>query len=48
MHKDEMHTELQLRYMNGRDHMGDLGTDGRIIVKSILKELCLKIWAGFV
>ena len=31
-----------------RDHMKDLGTDGRIILECILKELGWRMWNGFI
>jgi hypothetical protein len=38
-----MHTKLQLEYLNGRDHIGNLQADGSIILKWILKRM----WTGF-
>jgi hypothetical protein len=32
--------------LNGRDHMGNLGIDGRIILK-LIRKLRLKKWTGF-
>jgi hypothetical protein len=32
--------------MKGRDHMGDNGINGRIILKCIL--MAVKAWAGFI
>jgi len=34
----EMHTIFWLENLKGRDHFEDLGTDGRIILKWILKK----------
>jgi hypothetical protein len=31
-----------------RDHLGDLGIDGRIILKLSLKKLGMKMWTEFV
>jgi len=31
----------------GRDHLGDLGVDGRVILKLILKLYVLRMWTGF-
>jgi hypothetical protein len=33
---------------NGKNHLGDLNTDGRIILKWILKEYRLRAWIGFI
>jgi hypothetical protein len=30
-----------------RDHFGDLGADGRIILKSVMKESSVRMWAVF-
>jgi hypothetical protein len=31
-----------------RDYLGDIGIDGRIILKCALKELDMRVWTGFV
>jgi len=31
-----------------RDHLGDLGVDGRIIVNWILKKWDVRLWTGFI
>jgi hypothetical protein len=32
--------------VKGRDHLGDLGVNGRIILKYMLKMSDLLVWAG--
>jgi hypothetical protein len=32
----------------GRDHVRDLGVDGRIILKWILKKCGVKVWTGLI
>jgi hypothetical protein len=34
--------------LKGRDHLGELGVDGRLTLKWILKEEGLKMWTGFI
>jgi hypothetical protein len=34
--------------MEEGDHLEDLGIDGKIILKSILKKECGRIWTGFI
>jgi hypothetical protein len=34
--------------LEGRDHLEDLGTDGKIILELIAGKLGRKIWAGFI
>jgi hypothetical protein len=31
----------------GRDHMGCVGTNGRIILRWILGKYCVRMWIGF-
>jgi hypothetical protein len=33
---------------NGMDHLGDLYVDGRILLKWILREKDMRLWAGFI
>lgn len=33
--------------LEGRDHLGDLGGDGRLILKWILNDNVVRMWAGF-
>jgi hypothetical protein len=34
--------------MHGRDHLGDLGVEGRVILKLILNKCGMVVWTGFV
>jgi len=43
-----MHTIFWLENLKGRDHLEDLGTDGKIILELIAGKLGRKIWAGFI
>jgi hypothetical protein len=42
-----MTTESLLENSNGREHMENLGTDGRISLKWILEKKDIKRWAEF-
>jgi hypothetical protein len=33
--------------LTGREHLGDLGIVGKIILKLILKKCVVRIWTGF-
>jgi len=33
--------------MKGRNHLGDLGVDGRAILERMLQEQSVKEWTGF-
>jgi hypothetical protein len=46
--KREMHTEFWLVNLKERDHLEELGTDGRIILKCILKKLDWKALTGLI
>jgi hypothetical protein len=39
-----MHEEFYSGNTQGRDHLGDLGVDGSIILKCILKKCYLGMW----
>jgi hypothetical protein len=32
--------------VNGRNHLGEVGVDGRIILKWILKKQDMRVWTG--
>jgi len=34
--------------LKGKDHFGDRGADGRIILKFILKKQHMGVWTGFI
>jgi hypothetical protein len=34
--------------LNGRDHSENLGADGRIILKLILRKECGRVWTGLI
>jgi hypothetical protein len=42
-----MHTKFYSVSVKERDHVGDPGVDGRIILKQILEKLCVTVWSGF-
>jgi hypothetical protein len=33
--------------IGGRDQLGDMDADGKVILKFVLKKLGLKLWTGF-
>jgi hypothetical protein len=43
-----MHITVQLENLKGRDHLGDQGVDGSIILKLSLKQYGLTMWIGFI
>jgi hypothetical protein len=43
-----LHTEFWWRDLRERDHLKDLGIDGRIILKWILNKLDGKAWTGLI
>jgi hypothetical protein len=44
----EIHTDLWCGNIKERAHLYDLGVDGRIKCKPILKEQCCSAWAGLI
>jgi hypothetical protein len=43
----EMHTMFQTENLKARDHLRDLGVDGRIILQRLLKRQTVKVGIGF-
>jgi hypothetical protein len=43
-----MHTEFWLESLKGRDHLKDLGSGEKIILKLILRKQSLGVWIGFI
>jgi hypothetical protein len=37
-----------LENLKGRDHLGDLGVDGKIILKRILGKQDVRMWTAFI
>jgi hypothetical protein len=44
----EMHTEVWLESLKGRDNMEGLGIDERILLEWILVKWGGKVWTGFI
>jgi len=42
-----MHTNFWSENLNGRDHLKDLGVDGKIILEWILYKYGGEVWTGF-
>jgi hypothetical protein len=42
-----MPTPFQSENLKARDHLGDVGIDGMILFKRILKEQDLRVWTGY-
>jgi hypothetical protein len=34
--------------LKGREHLGDVGINGKIILKNILKKYGVRMWTGFI
>jgi hypothetical protein len=43
-----MHTILWFENLEGKDHLEDLGVDGKTILKLILWKLGGKVWNGYI
>jgi hypothetical protein len=43
-----MHTKFWSEYLKERDHLEDIGVDGRIILKWVLEKRCVMMWTGFI
>jgi hypothetical protein len=44
----EVHTGLLLGKPKVRDHLGNLGVDGRVILEYIVKKLVARAWNGLI
>jgi len=42
-----MHTIFWLKNLMGRDHLEDIGIDGRVILEWILLKYSGRVWTGF-
>jgi hypothetical protein len=42
-----MHKKCWSENTKGRDYLGDLGLDGTIVLKWILKKKGVRVWTGF-
>jgi hypothetical protein len=43
-----MHKTFLLENLKRGDHLGDMGSDGTLMSKCILKEWGVRLWIGFV
>jgi hypothetical protein len=43
-----MYRKFGLENLKGRDHLGDLGIDGKKILKWILGKLGVEVWTRFI
>jgi hypothetical protein len=43
----EIHTEFWLENLRERDHLDDLGLDGKTVLLQILEKSFGKVWTGF-
>jgi hypothetical protein len=46
--KREMHTGFWLVNLKERDHLEELGTDGRIVLKCVLKKFDWRVLTGLI
>jgi hypothetical protein len=40
--------ELNNENLKGRDHLEDLGVDGKIMLEWIIGKYCRRLWTGFI
>jgi hypothetical protein len=45
---DKFHLKAYSEHLKGRDHLGNQGVDGRILLKLILEKYCVGIWTVFI
>jgi hypothetical protein len=43
-----MDTKFKSENLKGRDHLGDLGVDERIILEWVLKNWVMRMWTEFI